>query len=315
MILLATGRMWLLKMDLWKNSYPQKNTGPADESKPPSTDVIPSANSIQEAAFVFSRPTSLKVIIPDRKYHFTFPAGSFPGTWRLLRRSWFGEGLICPSTCSLCSHCLAHTNPTNKKSRKFSFNPFQSYIFTLLHSILQYMIQYCTSQMNSHLPDPNFILDLLMNGFVLSAFTVMSEAYLLLPLHSLFSSGQDPPLKAPRLAPYASDAGGWCSGSLLVMPLSSGRFYVPDPPPSHPPNAGTQGRGGVKTWRAFAWSLCACNHLLPTPAPAGHLWSHQIWAKTSLMTEVFQFVLEKRREVGGERREEEQRFTDSMICE
>lgn len=27
MILLATGRMWLLKMDLWKNSYPQKNTG------------------------------------------------------------------------------------------------------------------------------------------------------------------------------------------------------------------------------------------------------------------------------------------------
>lgn len=27
MILLATGRMWLLKTDLWKNSYPQKNTG------------------------------------------------------------------------------------------------------------------------------------------------------------------------------------------------------------------------------------------------------------------------------------------------
>lgn len=27
MILLATGRMWLLKMDLWKNSYPRKNIG------------------------------------------------------------------------------------------------------------------------------------------------------------------------------------------------------------------------------------------------------------------------------------------------
>lgn len=27
MILLATGRMWLLKMDLWKNSSPQKNIG------------------------------------------------------------------------------------------------------------------------------------------------------------------------------------------------------------------------------------------------------------------------------------------------
>lgn len=25
MILLTKGRMWLLKMDLWKNSYPQKN--------------------------------------------------------------------------------------------------------------------------------------------------------------------------------------------------------------------------------------------------------------------------------------------------
>lgn len=39
------------------------------------------------------------------------------------------------------------------------------------------------------------------------------------------------------------------------------RFPEPDPP--HP---GTQGRGGVKTWRAFAWSPWACSHLLPAPA-------------------------------------------------
>ena len=111
MILLATGRMWLLKMDLWKNSYPQKNIGGWTNPSPPhpaapSTELIPSANSIQEATFVFSRPTSLKVIIPDHKYHFTFPAGSFPGTLRLLRRSWFGKGLICPSTCSFCNQPL-----------------------------------------------------------------------------------------------------------------------------------------------------------------------------------------------------------------
>lgn len=112
MILLATGRMWLLKMDLWKNSYPQKNIGRRMNPTPPvlppplSTELIPSANSIQEATFVFSRPTSLKVIIPDHKYHFTFPAGCFPGTLRLLRRSWFGKGLICPSTCSLCNQPL-----------------------------------------------------------------------------------------------------------------------------------------------------------------------------------------------------------------
>lgn len=39
MILLATGRMWLLKMDLWKNSYPQKNIGgwtnPSPSTLPP----------------------------------------------------------------------------------------------------------------------------------------------------------------------------------------------------------------------------------------------------------------------------------------
>lgn len=107
MILLATGRMWLLKMDLWKNSYPQKNITPwmtpPPIPRPPPMELIPSANSIQEATFVFSRPASLKVIIPDHKYHFAFPAGSIPGTLRLLRRSWFGKGLIRQSTCSFCN--------------------------------------------------------------------------------------------------------------------------------------------------------------------------------------------------------------------
>lgn len=80
---------------------------------------------------------------------------------------------------------------------------------------------------------------------------------------------------------------GWCTGSLLAMPLSSGRFPKPDPP--HP---GTQGRGGVKTWRAFAGSPLSMQPSAPRPHPAGHLWSHQIWAKTRMMTEVFQFALE-----------------------
>lgn len=99
MILLVKGRMWLLKMDLWKNSYPQKNisrwmTPPTAATlfHPSSGEFIPSANSTQEPTYVFSRPASLKVIIPDHKYHFTFPAGSIPGTLRLLRRSWFGRG-------------------------------------------------------------------------------------------------------------------------------------------------------------------------------------------------------------------------------
>lgn len=68
-------------------------------------------------------------------------------------------------------------------------------------------------------------------------------------------------LKAPMTGTICEPSRGWCSGSLLVMPLSSGRFPEPDPP--HP---GTQGRGGVKTWRVFAWSPWACNHLLPAPA-------------------------------------------------
>jgi len=68
-------------------------------------------------------------------------------------------------------------------------------------------------------------------------------------------------LKDPMAGAICEQSRGWCSGSLLVMPLSSGRFPKPDPP--HP---GTRGRGGVKTWRAFAWSPCACNHLLPAPA-------------------------------------------------
>lgn len=109
MILLTKGRMWLLKMDLWKNSYPQKNICRRGMTTPPITpppaavatlfhpsakEFIRFTNSIQEPTFVFSRPASLKFIIPDRKYHFTFPAGSIPATLRLLRRRWFGEGLI-----------------------------------------------------------------------------------------------------------------------------------------------------------------------------------------------------------------------------
>lgn len=71
----------------------------------------------------------------------------------------------------------------------------------------------------------------------------------------------EPHLKAPMAGAICEQSRGWCNGSLLVVPLSSGRFPKPDPP--HP---GTQGRGGVKTWRAFAWSLWACNHLLPAHA-------------------------------------------------
>ena len=71
----------------------------------------------------------------------------------------------------------------------------------------------------------------------------------------------EPQRKTPVAGAICERSRGWCSGSLLVMPLSSGRFPEPDPP--HP---GTQGRGGVKTWRAFAWSPWACNHLLPAPA-------------------------------------------------
>lgn len=71
----------------------------------------------------------------------------------------------------------------------------------------------------------------------------------------------EPQLKAPMAGAICEQSRGCCSGSLLVMPLSSGRFPEPDPP--HP---GTQGRGGVKTWRAFAWSPWACNHLLPAHA-------------------------------------------------
>lgn len=90
-----------------------------------------------------------------------------------------------------------------------------------------------------------------------SALILMSEAYLPLPLYSVFFIGSENQLKAPMAGAICEQSRGWCSGSLLVMPLSSGRFPEPDPP--HP---GTQGRGGVKTWRAFAWSLWACNHLL-----------------------------------------------------
>lgn len=97
MILLATGRMWLLKMDLWKNSYPPKNIGRWINPTPlPATELIPSANSIQEATFVFSRPTSLKVIIPDHKYHFTFPAGSFSWNFEIAEAELIWQGINQP---------------------------------------------------------------------------------------------------------------------------------------------------------------------------------------------------------------------------
>lgn len=91
------------------------------------------------------------------------------------------------------------------------------------------------------------------------------------------------------------------------MPLSSGRFPKPDPP--HP---GTQGRGGVKTWRAFAGFPWACGHLLP--------------AHTQLATfDPTKFELKRGRWVrssslrcrsgggGGGTRKEEQRFMGSRL--
>lgn len=78
------------------------------------------------------------------------------------------------------------------------------------------------------------------------------------PLPQFIFLRSEPQLKAPMAGAICEPGRGWCGGSLLVMPLSSGRFPEPDPP-----RPGTQGRGGVKTWRAFAWSPWACSHLLP----------------------------------------------------
>lgn len=117
----------------------------------------------------------------------------------------------------------------------------------------------------------------------------------------------EPHLKAPMAGAICEQSRGWCSGSLLVMPLSSGRFPEPDPP--HP---GTQGRGGVKTWRAFAWSPWACNHLLPAHAqlatfdPTKFELKWGWWLRSSSLLW---------RSWGGGKREEEQRFTDSRLIE
>lgn len=74
------------------------------------------------------------------------------------------------------------------------------------------------------------------------ALPLMSEAYRVLPVQQFIFLRSEPRLKDPMAGAICEQSRGWCSGSLLVMPLSSGRFPKPDPP--HP---GTQGRGGVKT--------------------------------------------------------------------
>ena len=130
MILLATERMWLLKMDLWKNSYPQKNIGrwmnptpnPPHPPIPPShypnsTELIPSVNSIQEATFVFSRPTSLKVIIPDHKYHFTFPSRLLSWNFEIAEAELIWWGINLPQHLQSLEPALSWTmeiggNPT-----------------------------------------------------------------------------------------------------------------------------------------------------------------------------------------------------------
>lgn len=91
------------------------------------------------------------------------------------------------------------------------------------------------------------------------------------------------------------------------MPLSSGRFPKPDPP--HP---GTQGRGGVKTWRAFAGFPWACGHLLPahtqlaTFDPTKFELKRGRWVRSSSL---------RCRSGGGGRgtRKEEQRFMGSRL--
>lgn len=111
---------------------------------------------------------------------------------------------------------------------------------------------------------------------------------------SLHGSQPRTQLKAPGwLAPYVKRAGGRVVEAWWSCHWGSGTFPEPDPP-----RLGTRGRGGVKTWRAFAWSPWAGNHLLPHPHPAGHLWSHQIWAKTRMMTEAFHLL--SRRQSGRE---------------
>lgn len=143
-----------------------------------------------------------------------------------------------------------------------------------------------------------------MNGRTQSrALILMSEAYLPLPFQFIFLRSE-PQLKAPMAGAICERSRGWCSGSLLVMPLSSGRFPEPDPP--HP---GTQGRGGVKTWRAFAWSLWACNHLLPAYAQLATFDPTKFELKRGWWLRSSSLLWRSGGGVGGG--EEEQRFTDS----
>lgn len=89
------------------------------------------------------------------------------------------------------------------------------------------------------------------------------------------------------LAPYASKAGGGA-----VEACWSCHWAQVGPPSRIPP---TQAPRGEEVLKPEGPLLGSHEHatICSRPHPAGHLWSHQIWAKTRMMSEVFQFVLQK----------------------
>lgn len=133
-----------------------------------------------------------------------------------------------------------------------------------------------------------------------------------LPSSALLQSsftGSESCLKAGArgLAPYASKAGGGAVEAYWSCCWAQVGSPKPDPP--HP---GTQGRGGVKTWRAFAGFPWACDHLLPahtqlaTFDPTKFELKRGWWVRSSSL---------RCSHRGGGMGKEEQGFTDSRLIE
>lgn len=106
MILLARERMWLLKMDLWKNSYPaQKNMVSWWVPNP-----LRITDSTQELWVLKANRSESHN--PRAQVPLHFPSRLL--SWNLLRRSWFGKALMWTSTCSLSEYRLL-TGPLRNK--------------------------------------------------------------------------------------------------------------------------------------------------------------------------------------------------------
>lgn len=100
MILLGTKKMWLLKMDLWKIVIP-KNFSLWVNLNPPLHRSYSHCKFISRGCICALKAKKFESHNPRPQVPLQVPSRlSVLGTLKLLRRSWFGIGLICPSTCS-----------------------------------------------------------------------------------------------------------------------------------------------------------------------------------------------------------------------